>query len=171
MNEAELALAYKNAPRGVKVGRVLMIIGSVLFFIMAIGNIVAFILSLVNGHNDGHPLSDVGTAMQTYALPLISAFFILTGIGGLLFVFDAKNRFCSFATLGAVIMLVVIIVDTVLSIRTLVRDLAGINLDANGEKVGALYAWISFIIGLLDIQLSGGIYVIGWFKCKDFVGD
>jgi len=161
MDDPALAIAYKNAPRGVKTGRVLMIIGSILFFIAAIGDAVAFILALVDPGSMGVDWGDLSTAVEYGSYPALALFFLAAGIGGISFVLD-KGKMKPFATLAAAVMLVVILVDTVLLIRHFIYGLAGGN---TGQT------WATLLIGILDVQLSGGIYVIGWFKCKDFVGD
>ena len=161
--DTNLAVAYRNPPKKIRVGRVLMAIGSVLFFVSAIIDILLFSVAFVPA-DPGVDWSDVGVVLQLVAMPFLAVFFILAGIGGLCFITDKGGRLRCFASLAAIVMLVVFIIDTVLSIRSLVR---GIVMPVNGQT----NPWISFLIDLFDIQLSGGIYILGWFLVKDFVGD
>ena len=157
----ELSLAYQNAPKKIRVGRVIMWIGCILFFIAAIIDLAEFIVACVSPGmaevNWGNPVH----AIKYGTFPLLSVFFVLAGIGGICFILD-KGKFRSFATLAAVIMLVVILIDTVFLIRTLIYD---------WMDYGPGKAWGNFFIGIFDVQVSGGIYCLGWFLCKDFVGD
>lgn len=160
MND-ELALAYENAPRGVKVGRILMWIGSILFFVSAIADLVVFILAVVMPDTMEISWSNPAQAVQYGVYPALVLFLIAGGIGGICFILD-KGRMKSFATLAAVVMIVVILIDTTLMIRRLIYD---------WMDFGPGRAWGNLAMNLLDIQISGGIFVLGWFLCKDFVGD
>ena len=159
--DTELALAYKNAPKKVRVGRVLMWIGCILFFVAAIFDLVGFIVAIAAPEMSEVDWGDPAQAIKYGTFPLLAVFFILAGIGGICFILD-KGKFRSFATLAAVIMLVVILIDTVFLIRTLIYDWMG---------YGPGKAWANFFMGVFDVQVSGGIYCLGWFLCKDFVGD
>ena len=154
---------FEHAPRGVRVGRVLMNIGCILFFLAFVGNIAAFVLAIAMPEQFGIDWSNVSQIVQFGSGPFLAVFFLLAGIGGLSYVYD-KGPLKRMATLAAVVMLVVFVIDTILSVRSLVHDLIG------GQK-SQTDIWVSFFINLLDIQLSGGLYFIGWFLCKDYMGD
>ena len=162
--ESELALAYKNAPRKVRVGRILMLIGCVLFFGAAFMDLLSFILILCVPEQTAAIWSDPSEAIQIGALPLLSGLFVVAGIGGICFLRDKGGRMKSFATLAAVVMIVVFIIDTILALRTLIRGFVA-------PTEGMQNPWLTFFLDLFDIQLSGGIYILGWFLVKDFVGD
>lgn len=154
---------FQHAPKGVRVGRVLMNIGCILFFLAFVANVAVFALSVAIPEEFGVDWTDVSQIVQFGARPFLAVFFLLAGIGGLSYVYD-KGPLKRMATLAAVVMLVVFVIDTILSVRSLVHDLVG------GEKSQS-DIWVSFLINLLDIQLSGGLYFIGWFLCKDYMGD
>ena len=162
--DRELALAYKNAPKNIRAGRVVMFIGCLLFFFSAFMDMLTFVLTLAFPAETNVNWSDVGEAFTTGALPLLSIFFVFAGIGGICFIRDKGGKMRKFATLAAVVTLVVFVVDTVLAIRGLVRNLMN-------PSVGGGTAWAQFLLSLVDIQLSGGLYLIGWFMIKDYTGD
>ncbi|MCR5348852.1 MAG: hypothetical protein K6E59_04515 [Bacilli bacterium] len=160
--DEELSRNYKNAPTKVQAGRVIMFIGCVFFFIAATVDLVNFVLAMA--YFNQIDWSDIGVALQTSSLPFLAIFFVFAGVGGICFIRDVGGRMRKFATLAAVVMLILFVIDTVLAIRNLVRGC--LNPDTPATE-----AWITFLVSLLDIQVSGGLYLIGWALTKDFVGD
>ena len=61
-------------------------------------------------------------------------------------------------------MLAVFVIGTVLMFRDLIKTSL-----TPGSNAGII--WGTFFGDLLGIQLSGGIYFIGWFMIKDYTGD
>ena len=160
--EQALVLAYKNAPKKIRVGRILMWIGCLLFFVTAAMNVVLFIVALATP--DMHYLfdwSDASVSLRTYLAPFLCVAMVLAGIGGISYLRD-KGPFKRFATLAAIILLVMFVIDTIVTIRNLIHNLTA---------AGATAAWLEFVIDLIDIQLSGGLYFIGWILVRDFTGD
>jgi hypothetical protein len=77
-------------------------------------------------------------------------FMVLSGIGGFSYA-KGKGPFISFVSLMAVILLVVLTADLILSIISLVQD---------GN-------WTTFGLSLISLQFSGLFYFIGWVLAKD----
>ncbi len=155
---------FAGAPATVKAGRVLMIIGSILFFIVAFSRLLEFAISFVQIEGvDPVNWSDPYQVFVVVADPFIAVLYVLAGIGGLCYVKD-KHRLRVFASLAGVIMLVVILVATVLMFRNLIKSCLAPN--ANLVK-----AWTDFLLDFIGIQVTGGIYFIGWFLTKDYTGD
>ena len=75
-----------------------------------------------------------------------------------------KHRIKVFASLAGVIMLVVIVISIVLMFRNFIKGLL-----TPGENVGT--AILNFLFEFISIQLSGGLYFLGWFLTKDYTGD
>ena len=166
MENETLAIQYRNAPLKVRVGRVMMIIGCVLMFLAAFGNLLNFIVGLIDPSLLGAQAWNIGDPSASFAFwvsPLLVIFFVVSGIGGISFVTD-KGPFKRYASLAAVVFLVVILIDTFIAIRHLGHGIGD-------PDVSTASAWINFALGMLDVQLSGGIYFIGWFLAKDYVGD
>ena len=154
---------FANAPTKIKVGRALVLIGSILFFIMAVARLVEFILVFVPYEGNDMDWSDASSIFEAISHPFLAAFFVIGGIGGICYAID-KHRIKVFASLTGVIMLVVIVVATVLMFRNLIKSC--LAPDANVGK-----AWLEFLFDFLAIQVSGGIYFFGWFMTKDYTGD
>jgi len=165
MEKTEFVKNIINAPLSVRVGRVLLRIGCILFFIMAAFNIAVFVLAFFNEETrNQYVLAPVAAkAIVFYAQPLLAVLFVLAAIGGLCYLSD-RFRFKRMCSLAAVILLVVFVIDTVLSVRNLIYDLVSPDITAGT-------AWATFLISLIDIQLSGGLYFIGWAMQKDYMGD
>ncbi len=154
---------YVNAPTKIKVGRGLMVGGSILFFIVSLVTMIQFVAYLVPNTEFSVDWSNPMQVFDLISSPFLSIFYIFAGIGGICYVID-KHRIKVFASLAGVIMLVVILIATVLMFRNLIKSC--LAPDAN---VAA--AWITFLTDFLSIQITGGIYFIGWFLTKDYTGD
>ncbi len=162
--KSELQIAYHHAPKKIRFGRLLLLIGSVFFFIASFLNLLIFILLVsVPDARAYVNLSDPNEAFQTIAMPILAIGFLLAGIGGFSYVYD-KGPFKSVAPLASAILLVTVVIDTIAGIRTLTNTLI-----TGTQSAGS--AWAEFGIGLLDVQISGGIYLLGWALTRDFVGD
>ena len=158
------AMDFESAPLSVRAGKVLLWIGSILFFIASFFDLVFFTLSLIIPEvRSSFDFQDPGQMFQFVNLPVLAVLFIFAGIGGIAYLKDAgkAKRLC---TLSAIILLFVVVIDTVVSIRNLVYGI--INPD-----VSAADAWGKFFLSLLDVQLSGGLYLLGWILMKDYMGD
>lgn len=154
---------FANAPTKIKVGRVLVLIGSILFFVVAVGRLVDFALAFIPYEGNEMDWNDAYSVFEVIAHPFLAVFFVVAGIGGICYAID-KHRIKVFASLAGVIMLVVIVIATVLMFRNLIKSCLAPNAD-----VGR--AWFDFATDFIGIQLSGGIYFVGWFMTKDYTGD
>ena len=142
----------------------LLLIGSVFFFIASFLNLLFFILLVsIPDARVYVDWSDPNEAFQTIAMPILAIGFLLAGIGGFSYVYD-KGPFKSVAPLASVILLVMVVIDTIVGVRTLTKTLL-----TGTQSAGS--AWAEFGLGLLDVQISGGIYLLGWALTRDFVGD
>ena len=165
MDEAQIRLNYRNAPVKIRFGRGLMMTGCILFFLTAILYILAFVLGLSMSPQElGYDWREnASTAFEFVMYPVLALFMIFSGIGGISFVID-RGPLKKVATLTAIIMLIVILIDLALDIRQLVYNLAGTSLSPSAS-------WAKFGLDFIAMQITGGIYFIGWFLIKDYVGD
>ncbi|OPZ37689.1 MAG: hypothetical protein BWY98_00035 [Tenericutes bacterium ADurb.BinA155] len=147
--EDQAAFLKKQAhgARVIKVGLVLLCIGSVLLFLDAAFELLVFIASPIQ---NAVKWNSVPAMIQYCAMPVAIVFLILSGIGGFSYA-RGKGPFISFVSLMAVILLISLTADLVLSIVSLVQT-------AN---------WGQFGIDLLSLQLSGLFYFAGWVLAKD----
>ena len=162
---AESIVGRKEWPSKIKAGRVTMFVGCILFFINALLELGAFVLDLVMApvlknipeYADLAMLieqrlwSDPIAIIQTFSLPVIAAFLIISGIGGISWLKD-KGPFISIAPLMAMLSLVILIVNMFLDIRRLIIS----NWD-----------WLEFLLNFIDLQLTCGIFFIGWSIAKN----
>ena len=161
---ADTAALSRKVPTKIRIGQALMIIGCILFFFNALGNALDFILAVsykafADVPQVGEELvrtydaiwSDPIAVIKYVSIPFIIVFLIVAGIGGISWVRD-KGPFISIAPLMAIISLVLIVCNLYLDIRRLVM---------NG------WNWTQFFIDILDIQLTCGIYFIGWMIAKN----
>ena len=158
--------SVKTAPRGVKIGRVILRIACILFFIVATVELAVFIASIAIPDlwaEMENQFTDVFDRVQFFGLPLLGVLYIVAAVGGLCYLAD-KSRFKKMASLAAIILLVVFLIDIILSVRSLVYDLIAPEAD-----IGR--AWRQFILSFIGNQITGGLYFIGWFMQKDYMGD
>ena len=158
--------SVKTAPRGVKIGRVILRIACILFFIVATVELAVFIVSVAIPDlwtEVESQFTDVFDRVQFFGLPVLAILYVLAAVGGLCYLAD-KSRFKKMASLAAIILLVVFLIDIILSVRSLVYDLIAPEAD-----VGR--AWREFIFSFIGNQITGGLYFIGWFMQKDYMGD
>ena len=164
MTREELMNAPYEAPvtRAIRVGRVLLFIGSILLFIAAAANILEFGLSLANPDFVEIDLSNPLTIIHLVFLIPAAVFLVLVGIGGISF---ARNhgpllRWCS---IGAICLIVFILIDFVVDTRSLVRNLIE-------HTISARAAWLNYLSGFVGIQIFGGIFFLGWMLAKTYLG-
>ena len=161
---AEPITGRKGLKTGIRVGRVLMFIGCILFFFNALTNFLDFIvaclyqplrsipeLTEMMDASYGAVWTDPINIIKYCCLPLIVAFLIVAGIGGISWLRD-EGPFINVAPLMAMISLVLVIANFYLDIRHLINS---------------GWDWVRFLLDLLDIQLTCGIYFIGWFLAKN----
>lgn len=154
----------RKAPTGVRAGRVLMWIGCIFFFLWALVNIGFFVMAwAIPDVRNQLDFGDAGVMFDLYSRPFLAMFFLFAGIGGICYLVD-KTKLKRLASLAAVILVFVFLIDTVLAIRNLVHNLIEGNMSA-------LDSWLQFLFNLLDTQITGGIYLIGWALMKDYMGD
>ena len=154
---------YANAPAKIKVGRVLLIIGSILFFVTSVAFMVMFFCSLYSVWDYSIDWNDASDVFSIVSAPFLAVFYVFAGIGGLCYVFD-KHRMKVIASLAGVVMLVVIAVSVVIMFRDLIKDC----LQPNANTTAAV---TEFFVRFGSIQITGGVYFIGWFLTKDYTGD
>ena len=154
---------YAEAPAKIKFGRVLIMIGSILFFIMSTLIIAEFLLSVIPNEFYVVDWSQPTVVFGVIANPFLAVFYVIAGIGGICYVKD-RGRLKVFASLAGVIMLVVIVIATVLMFRDLIKSCLMPNANVGG-------AWLTFLQDFISIQLSGGLFFFGWFITKDYTGD
>lgn len=160
---AKLAKAENKA----KVGKIIMLVGCILLFFNAFFSLLDFTCSILYffappgefkdfldfGYSE--VWSDPLSIMEYIAKPFISAFYIFAGIGGISWIRD-KGPFMSFASRMAVIALFLIIINLFLDIRNLVMS---------------NWNWGNFFLSFIDLQLTCGIYFVGWFLAKGKIDD
>jgi len=159
VTERNLAKARKKAARG----RVWMTFGCILLFFNAFGNLAVFVFAVVFAllpEQEGlletlrqgvvNAWGDPMTVSHYIFAPFIAVFLLLSGIGGLSWI-RKKGPLMSFAPMMAMISLVLIVVNLFLDLRELIRS----NWD-----------WLYFILNLIDLQLTCGIYFFGWLAAK-----
>ncbi len=144
----------------IKFGRVLIIIGSISFFIEAIFILTVWIISMVALVTEG-PDSELALSWETpldYVSNIgnipICIFMIFAGIGGIAYVKD-KGPFVSFCPLAAIIGMVVLVFDLILSILSLIQS--------KGATFGVT------LFDLLTTWLWLGIYSFGWMLAKNWL--
>jgi len=146
-NQVAFLKKQEKAKHQIKVGSVLLVIGSILFFIDAVFElsemIYSPILNLVNW-------ADFSDSFQYFSRIFIIPFMVLSGIGGISYV-KRKGPFISFVALMAIIVAAIFIVDLLQSIISLYHD---------GD-------WLMFSLELISVQFDGGLYFLGWFFSKD----
>ena len=158
-----LPAMYKDAPKKVQVGRIILLIGCIVCFIAVIVHLSQFIYYLVPKEKYPTDWEDPSIVIDCVSSPFLAVFYLLAGIGGLCFIFD-KYRMKVFCSLAGVISLAVLVLGTVGMFYNLIKS--GLAKDAN-----LALAFGNFFGDIISIQLSGGIYFIGWFLCKDYTGD
>lgn len=162
---------YEHAPTRIRVGWVIMMIGCILFFVMALLDFGGFVFVMFNEEYRVMMHSSFQDAIELYRMPVLGLVLLFAGIGGVCFLTD-KSRLKTIGTFAAIVFLLVFVIDTVLSIRSLIHDLVGRSKNpTSGQPYTTSEAWTRFFLDFLDIQLSGGIYLIGWAIIKDYVGD
>jgi hypothetical protein len=146
-DQAAFLKKQAHAARVTKVGLVFLCIGSVLLFLDALFELIVFIASPFQNAVKWNSVPDM---IQYCLAPVMIVFMVLSGIGGFSYA-KGKGPFISFVSLMAVILLVVLTADLILSIISLVQD---------GN-------WTTFGLSLISLQFSGLFYFIGWVLAKD----
>ena len=159
----ELENAPYAAPvtKKIRVGRMLMIVGCALLFVYALSLIIEFIVNIANAKQLQIDYGDPVNVVAEVILPFLAAFIVFVGVGGIAYVRE-KGPLLRWASIGAIILGVAIVIDLVLDIRTLAHNLA--NPDISNS-----FAWFKFGLGFIGFQLFGGIYFVGWFLAKSYL--
>lgn len=146
-NQAAFLKRQEKAKHHIKVGSVLLIIGSILFFIDAAFELAEMIYGPLLNQVNWNQFSDT---FQYFTRLFIIPFMILSGIGGISYV-KKKGPFISFVALMAIIVAFLFVMDLIQSIITLINN----------------KNWLLFSIELVSVQFDGGLYFLGWFLSKD----
>lgn len=154
---------YQDAPRKIKAGRIVLFIGCILCFVSVVLHLGEFIYYLIPSENNPMNWTNPSLVFDCLKDPFLAVFYLLAGIGGICFIRD-HHKMKEFCSLAGVIMLAVFVIGTVLMFRDLIKTSL-----TPGSNAGII--WGTFFGDLLGIQLSGGIYFIGWFMIKDYTGD
>ena len=84
--EKEFLEKVKNAPRGVKIGRVILRVACILFFIVATVELAVFIVSVAVPElwaEVESEFTDVFDRVQFFGLPVLAALYVVAAVGGL----------------------------------------------------------------------------------------
>ena len=140
--------AHKVAP-SIWAGRVLLIIGSLLFVASAIYMGYRFTMAIIEQSVNW---SDPLTALVTGLRPVICVFMVVAAIAGVSFVLD-KGPLISVAAFAAFVSLIVLVAALIVDVRDLIDG----------------WGWQDFLIGLLDAELACAVYFFGWFFAKNWL--
>lgn len=140
--------AHKVAP-SIWAGRVLLIIGSLLFVASAIYMGYKFTMAIIEQSVNW---SDPLTALVTGFRPVICVFMVVAAIAGVSFVLD-KGPLISVAAFAAFVSLIVLVAALIVDVRDLIDG----------------WGWQDFLIGLLDAELACAVYFFGWFFAKNWL--
>lgn len=162
MNEEEV-LVVADAPvtNKIKRGRIMMLVGAALLFVSATMLFIEFVLTLAAPSYVEADLSKPTEIIHLIFIPIAMVFLVLVGIGGISYV-RGHGPLLRWASIGAIALGLYILIDLVLDIRTLAHGIGD-------PKVGNLNAWLRFLLGLIEMQLFGGIFVGGWSLAKDYL--
>ena len=163
MTREELENAPYAAPvtQKIRVGRILMIVGCALLFIYAFSLLFEFVINIANAKQLQIDYTDPVNVVHEVVLPFLAAFIVFVGIGGIAYVRE-KGPLLRWASIGAIILGVAIVIDLVLDIRSLAHNLAN-------PEISNSYAWLRFFLGFIGFQLFGGVYFVGWFLAKSYL--
>lgn len=137
-------------PASIKFGRVLLMASSIFLVFVAALELYNFVTAILEGPN----LSDPFDFIDILAKPLVVLFLLFCSVGGVSFVID-KGPFVGLCSLCAIICFALVIIDFVLSTRSLI-----IHED---------YGWKEWAISLASTQLVSGLYFTGWSLAKDWL--
>ena len=140
--------AHKVAP-SIWAGRVLLIIGSLLFVVSAIYMGYKFTMAIIEQSVNW---SDPLTALVTGFRPVICVFMVVAAIAGVSFVLD-KGPLISVAAFAAFVSLIVLVAALIVDVRDLIDG----------------WGWQDFLLGLLDAELACAVYFFGWFFAKNWL--
>ena len=149
-----------DCPRKVVVGRYILFAAMILFFVMAIVELVIFALG-INGNSE---LFVVDWSKPTEVIKLVwrpfySVILVLGGIGALSYLRN-KGPFMSMVAFISFAMGVIAVLDLLRLINALVAQISA------GQSERAIGA---FFLDMLDVQIVGAIYFVGWFLTKDYL--
>lgn len=164
MTREQLENAPYEAPvtKKIRIGRKMMFIGSILLFLAALGNIVEMILIIVNPSMMAVSLDDQRQFIYLIFLPIASIFISFVSIGGISFV-RGKGPFLHWASLGAIILAIYMILDLIIDIRKIAHGVIA------ASEQDQTVLWIRFIIGIIEIQGFGGVFFFGWLFAKNYL--
>ena len=164
MTREQLENAPYEAPvtKKIRIGRIMMIVGSILLLVVAVANIVEMALIIANPEMMGVDLSDQRQIIYLIFLPFVSILICFISIGGISFA-RGKGPLLHWASIGAILMGIYIILDLIIDIRKLAHGV----ITTSEQNHAAL--WIRFIIGIIEIQGFGGIFFFGWLFAKNYL--
>ena len=159
-----------KVPLSIRVGRVLLVIGAVLFFINSVNSLLYWGLRLafhwIQVPSEYAEIKeflpelsffesplDIINVISDAVSPIIYVLKFLAGIGAISYVKD-KRHFVDWVSWAAIIGLGICIFDLATNIRTLVIS----NFD-----------WAKFGLSMFSMQLDILIYSIGWFLAKNWL--
>lgn len=147
----------KIVPTKVKVGRILLVIGSILMMVDGLFSLVWWAIRLAAIWSPMEnitplPFTTFIDSLNSGVQPLLCLFLFFAGIAGINYVRD-KGPFIWMCSWMAIILIIVMIYDWVVAIRDAV--------------VGGSFGL--FLLGILSFGLFEFLYVIGWFLTKDYL--
>lgn len=149
--EQEMEAFKKRQARSntkIKVGLVLLEIGSIFFFLNSIFEIVVAVFYPILGMVDWTSPVEIFDYILSY---IVLVMLVISGIGGISYA-KGKGPFISVVSFMALIVMVLIIVDTISAI---------IKVSMGNHD------WGAFFSDMLSVQFDGTIYLIGWLMSKD----
>lgn len=139
----------KNISFSIRLGRLILVIGSILLCFSGFGHFISFFVDMACGRM---VLDDPVAWIEAIFKPILYIFMIFASIGGVSFSLN-KGPFISLTALTA-------IVSGVFFLAWLLFDLQ--NLIAGGS-------WSTFAVSFTSIDLFLLLYFIGWFFAKDYI--
>lgn len=164
MTREELENAPYAAPltKSIRAGRVMMIVGVSLLLLYAFSCLIEFIVAFVVPDLVGIDFSNPLQAWHIYFLPVMITFLVFVTIGGISFVRE-KGPLLRWASIGAIVLAIIVLIDLFVDVRSLAKNLQNPAITADD-------AWSTFLFGFFGMQIPSVIYLIGWWKAKNYLG-
>ncbi|HAS56533.1 MAG TPA: hypothetical protein DEF61_05715 [Firmicutes bacterium] len=143
------AFFNKNIAFSIRLGRIILTIGSILLCFSGFAHFISFFADLACGRIF---LDDPVAWIELILRPILYLFMVFASIGGVSFSIN-KGPFISLAALTAII-------SGIFFLIWLLFDLQ--NLIIGGD-------WSNFAVSFTSIDLFLLIYFIGWFLAKDYI--
>lgn len=154
-------------PASIRVGRVFLWIGAILFFIDSVLSLAAWGVRFSAHWVDYqglynvtiNPLSfwdepfDIINVFSDGAKPVIYILMFLAGMGAISWL-KGKGPFLSWVSWAAIISMVVWIIDILIDIRSMVQT---------------GFSWQAFLYNFFSMQLDIIFYSVGWLLAKDWL--